>query len=134
MNVFHLSVVTPDGPVVEGEYESIVASTENGKIGILAKHIPLVAPLTIGSVSISNGDKKQWLAVSSGFMEVRDNKVSILVQSAELADTIDLARAEESRKRAEMRLQSKQSDTDMARAQLSLQRALNRIRTASYSS
>jgi F-type H+-transporting ATPase subunit epsilon len=127
MKTFHLSVVTPDGPVVSGEYESVVVQTENGKVGILANHIPLVTPLTIGSVSIKNAEKKQWLAVSAGFVEVHGKKVSILVQSAELADTIDIARAEAAKKRAESRLISKTSDTDMARAQLSLQRAINRI-------
>lgn len=127
MNKFHLSVVTPDGPIVNGEYEIIVAQTENGKIGILANHIPLVAPLMIGSVSIKNEEKKQWLAIASGFIEVSDNKVSVLVQSAELADSIDLARAEAARKRAEARIQSKASDVDMTRANLALQRAINRI-------
>ncbi|MDF2556845.1 MAG: synthase subunit epsilon [Bacillales bacterium] len=127
MKKFHLSVVTPDGPVVDGEYEIIVAQTESGKIGILANHIPLVAPLMIGSVSIKNEEKKQWLAVSSGFIEVSGKNVSVLVQSAELADSIDLARAEAARKRAEARVQAKTSDIDIARANLALQRAINRI-------
>lgn len=129
MNKFQLSVVTPDGPVVNGEYELVVAQAESGRIGILANHIPIVAPLTIGSISIKNGDKKEWLAVTSGFIEVRKNKVSVLAQSAELAESIDLARAEAAKNRAEARLQAKSSETDIARANLALQRAINRIHT-----
>lgn len=128
MKTLTVSVVTPDGPVLEDDFEMVVCRAENGELGILPGHIPLVAPLSISVIRlIKQGDTTDKIAVSGGFLEVRPEKVTILAQSAEKVSDIDIKRAQEALERAEQRLESQQSDVDRLRAELSLQRAKNRI-------
>src|SRR5690625_5487558 len=132
MGALKVSVVTPDGPVLEEEYEMVSCKAEDGELGILPGHIPLVAPLDIHAVRLKRGDETDLLAVNGGFLEVRPDHVTILAQSAEKPSEIDLDRAERARERAEKRLQSEQDDIDFKRAELSLKRAMNRITIARY--
>ncbi|MCF3942728.1 F0F1 ATP synthase subunit epsilon [Oceanobacillus alkalisoli] len=127
MKTLNVSVVTPSGTVLEEDYEMIVCMTEDGELGILPNHIPLVAPLAIGVARLKKNDETYKVAVSGGFMEVRPDKVTILAQTAEKASDIDVARAKEAKERAERRLQAKQDDTDFRRAELALKRAMNRL-------
>jgi len=127
MKTVTVSIVTPDGPVYDKEVEMVIAKTTSGEIGVLAGHIPLVAPLAISAIKLKVNGKFEYVAVSGGFIEVRPDNISILAPSAEVAESIDIKRAKESLKRAESRLQAKQQDLDFKRAELSLQRALNRI-------
>ncbi|MGP4038883.1 F0F1 ATP synthase subunit epsilon [Gracilibacillus sp. D59] len=126
MNTLIVSVVTPDGPVLEESFEMVSCKAESGELGILPGHIPLVAPLSISSVRLK-GENPQRIAVSGGFLEVRPDKVTILAQSAERPDDIDIERARAAKERAERRLQAKQDEIDFRRAELALKRALNRI-------
>lgn len=105
----------------------VVCKTEDGELGILPGHIPLVAPLAIGVARLKNNEDTEKVAISGGFMEVRPDKVTILAQSAEKASDIDLSRANEAKERAERRLQAKQDDIDFRRAELALKRAMNRL-------
>ncbi len=127
MKTLTVNIVTPDGPVYDSEVDMIIAKTASGEIGILPGHIPMVAPLVIGAIKLKKEAKTEYVAVSSGFVEVRPEKVSILATSAEVASSIDLARAKEAMKRAEERIQSKQDSVDHSRAELALKRAMNRI-------
>ncbi|MGY0691232.1 F0F1 ATP synthase subunit epsilon [Virgibacillus sp. FSP13] len=127
MKTLTVSVVTPDGPVLEDSFEMVSCKAENGELGILPGHIPLVAPLTISAVRLKRGDEMERLAVSGGFLEVRPEKVTILAQSAEKPSDISVDRAQEAKTRAEQRLQSKQDDIDFQRAELALKRAINRL-------
>lgn len=127
MKTLTVNIVTPDGPVYDSEVDMIIAKTASGEIGILPGHIPTVAPLVIGAIKLKKDGKTEYVAVNSGFVEVRPEKVTILAQSAEIASTIDLARAKEAMKRAEELLQLKTQETDFNRAELALKRALNRI-------
>lgn len=127
MNVLKVSIVTPDGPVYESEAEMVSTRAETGELGILPGHIPLVAPLEIGAVRLKKADKTEYVAVSGGFLEVRPEKVTILAQSAERAESIDLARAQAAKARAEKYLQAKRDNVDFKRAELALKRAMNRI-------
>ncbi|MFC4386520.1 F0F1 ATP synthase subunit epsilon [Gracilibacillus marinus] len=126
MNTLTVSVVTPDGPVLEDQFEMVSCKAESGELGILPGHIPLVAPLSISSVRLK-GANPQRIAVSGGFLEVRPDKVTILAQSAERPDDIDIERARAAKERAERRLQAKQDEIDFRRAELALKRALNRL-------
>ena len=127
MKTVEVNVVTPDGPIYNGEAEMVSTKAKSGELGILPNHIPMVAPLQIGAVRIKKDGKTEFVAVSGGFLEVRPDKITILAQAAELAETIDLARAKEALKRAEQRLQSKRDNVDFNRAELALKRAINRI-------
>jgi len=130
MKTLHVSVVTPDGPVLEDSFEMVSCKSEEGELGILPGHIPLVTPLSISAVRLKRGNDEEKLAVNGGFLEARPDEITILAQSAERPEDIDVKRAEEARKRAEQRLQSKQDDIDLYRAELALKRAINRINIA----
>ncbi|MCM3664641.1 F0F1 ATP synthase subunit epsilon [Mesobacillus subterraneus] len=131
MKTIKVSVVTPDGPVYESDVEMVSTKARTGELGILPGHIPMVAPLQIGAVRLKNGSNTEFVAVSGGFLEVRPEQVTILAQSAEQSSEIDLERALRAKERAEQRLhERKQENVDFRRAELALQRAINRISVA----
>ena len=130
MKTIKVSVVTPDGPVYESDVEMVSTKALSGELGILPGHIPLVAPLAIGVVRLKKprGKQQDLVAVSGGFLEVRPDKVTILAQSAEKAEDIDVERALRAKERAEQRMrEQKVEDIDFRRAELALQRAVNRL-------
>ncbi|MGM7634728.1 F0F1 ATP synthase subunit epsilon [Bacillus sp. Hm123] len=128
MKTVKVSIVTPDGPAYESDVEMVSAKAQSGELGILPGHIPMVAPLQIGAVRLNKGaGKPDLVAISGGFLEVRPDQVTILAQAAELAKNIDIARAKEAKMRAERLLGEKKENIDFKRAELALQRAMNRI-------
>mgnify|MGYP001384022789 CR=1 FL=1 len=129
MKTLTVSVVTPDGQVLEDDYEMVVCKAETGELGILPGHIPLVAPLTISALRLKRDGEEQIVAISGGFIEVRPDKVTVLARSAEKAEDIDIERALAAKERAEKLLASKKN-IDELRARLALQRAINRIQIA----
>ena len=130
MKTLTVSVVTPDGAVLEDDYNMVSCKAENGELGILPGHIPLVAPLTIDAVRLKRDNAEDIVAVSGGFLEVRPDVVTILAQSAEKAINIDVERAERAKERAQKLLESQDEAIDKARANAALQRALNRLEIA----
>ncbi|GAF65055.1 F0F1 ATP synthase subunit epsilon [Alkalihalobacillus trypoxylicola] len=132
MPTINVNVVTPDGKVYDGDVDMVSVRTVDGELGILPKHIPLVAPLTVGAVRLKNGSNVEKVAVSGGFVEVRPDQVTILAEAAELPSGINVERATEAKNRAEKRLNEiKQDQIDIKRAQLALKRANNRLNVAS---
>ncbi|BCU52841.1 F-type H+-transporting ATPase subunit epsilon [Staphylococcus auricularis] len=130
-NVFSLNVVTPNGSVYEREDVVLaVLKTTAGELGVMKGHIPTVAALNMGYVKVSLDNGSEYLAVSDGFVEIRQQKVSIIVQTAEPANEIDVARAELAKSRAESHLNSDDENSDIERAKRALARANNRIRVA----
>lgn len=128
MKTVKVSVVTPDGPVYDSEVEMVSVRATSGELGILPGHIPLVAPLAISAVRLKKDGKTEYIAVSGGFLEVRPDQVTILAQSAELASDIDIERALRAKERAEQRVNQQRTEhTDFRRAELALQRAINRL-------
>ncbi|GAA0319907.1 F0F1 ATP synthase subunit epsilon [Bacillus carboniphilus] len=128
MKTVNVHIVTPDGPVYEADVEMVSTKAKSGELGILPGHIPTVAPLAIGVVRLKKGAQTDLVAVSGGFLEVRPDKVTVLAQSAEKADEIDVERAEKAKQRAEERLRQQNKDEiDHTRAELALKRAINRI-------
>src|SRR5699024_6005826 len=114
----------------EDSFDMVICKAENGEIGILPEHIPMVAPLEISAVRLKKGSDTQYLAVNGGFLEGRPDHVTILAQSAEKPSDIDIDRAKEAKKRAEQRLQSKQHDIDFKRAELALKQNINHLNVA----
>jgi F-type H+-transporting ATPase subunit epsilon len=128
MSKMIVEVVTPERVVYSGEANLVIARGVEGDLGIQPNHIPLVTPLKIAPVRIKTaGDNETQIAVSGGFMEVRGDKVTILAESAELENDIDVARAKEAKTRAEQRLIERHPDLDLRRAELALQRATMRL-------
>lgn len=129
---FKLEVVTPDRVVLsDDQIVSVTAPGSEGYLGILANHAPLMSELKIGRLDYRRQDGETGaMAISGGFLDVVENEVTVLAEAAELAEEIDVTRAEESRNRAEERIASSAPEIDVERAQLALQKAINRIRVA----
>ena len=128
MSTFLVEIVTPERKVYAEQANMVVVTGLEGQLGIMPNHIPLVTPLRIAPVTIKRDGNSDVIAVNGGFIEVRKDKVVILAESAELADEINIERAEAAKQRAEQRLAiAKGDDIDFKRAELSLKRAMNRL-------
>ncbi|MDR0266712.1 F0F1 ATP synthase subunit epsilon [Paenibacillus sp.] len=134
MSTFLLEIVTPDHVAYSGEVESLTVRGVEGDMGILPGHIPMVTPLQVAPLIVRTGKKTSQIAVNGGFVEIRKDKVVVLAESAEVAEEIDLQRAEAAKERAERRLavSSKQDEIDFRRAEISLKKAMNRINVYSH--
>ena len=128
---FQLDIVTPKKIVLSSEVTSFSAPGTVGGFQVLRNHAPLLSSITIGEVKVvDKAGSETRFATSGGFVEVRDNKVVMLAETAERADQIDLQRAEESRSRAAKRLEERKVEIDFERAKSSLLRAQNRLHVA----
>ena len=114
--------------------EVLIAPGSEGQLAILPRHAPLMTTLEYGELVFRRGADESSFAIERGFLEVRDNRVTVLADAAEAADEIDVDRAERARERAETRLreghEQDMGETDLARAQAAMQRALLRLRVA----
>lgn len=131
MSVFHLKIVTPDKVFFDGEAERVILRTTEGDIGILAHHEPYVATLPSGPVTIRVNGEDKLAALSSGVLKVSAETTVILAIAMEWADEIDVAWAKRSEESARERKAKAKSDSELNRAELKLQRALNRIQVSS---
>lgn len=129
-----LEVVTPQRSVLTEEISSLVVPASEGYLGILGNHAPIITGLQSGLIKYNQDSKNHYLAISSGFMEVSQNKVTILADSAERPSEIDRERAKAALERAEKRLKERQPGLDAARAEFALRRALTRLKAAEYKS
>lgn len=127
-----LEIVTPEKKVFSEEVEFVTAPGAEGLLGILPEHAPLITSLTTGIIKVKQDGKETFIASSSGFMEVKNNKITILVDTAEKSEDIDVARAKAAKERAEQRLTAKTEDVDLARAEAALKRALTRLQVANF--
>jgi F-type H+-transporting ATPase subunit epsilon len=126
----HLEIVTAERLVLSDDVDQVNAPTKDGRVGILPRHMPLITVLTEGELSIIKNGVRTEFAVFGGFMEVLPDRVTILADSCDRSDEIDLDRAEEARQRAEERIAQRKSDQDMIQAEAELRRALMQIRIA----
>jgi F-type H+-transporting ATPase subunit epsilon len=129
-----LVVVTPERQLLREKVVEVNLPGADGQLGVLPGHAPLITELGIGELSYRSAGASQPapLAVISGFAEVLGDRVTVLAESAERPKEIDIARAEEAKKRAEKRLAAAASDPDVDwdRAAVALQRSLIRIQVA----
>lgn len=125
--ILKLEVVTPEKKILDEEVQSVVVPAPEGSLGILPNHAPLITSLLPGHVKYRQDGKQNILVVSGGFLELSNNKVTILADSAERPEDIDRARAQAAKERAEARLKKPTPDIDILRAEMALQRALARL-------
>ncbi len=129
MNSFKAQILTPDGPVFEGEVIGVLMPGTLGSFEVLYNHANLMSTLDVGSTTVRKDENStEIFAISGGFVEVSDNKLILLAEAAERAEDIDVARAEAARERAQSRL--KEDEWDRLRAEMALLRAMNRIKIA----
>ena len=129
--ILQLEIVTPRRIVFKGEVISFSAPGVVGGFQVLYNHAPLLSLLKIGEVKIKEASGPEFhYAISGGFVEVRENRILLLAETAERTDEIDAVRAKASRDRAKERMATKKQDIDFERARLALYRALNRLKIA----
>lgn len=129
MNLF-LEIITPVKVVYKDEISEVIVPTVNGEIAILPNHVNLLTQINPGELIIKKGSSQQYLAITGGFLEVNDNKVSVLADYAVRAQDIEIARANEAKKRAEKVMSEKATDNELRVAQGELIKAILELKVA----
>lgn len=122
----HFQIATADGVVCDSMASYVLIPLSDGDVGVLSDHAPMIGALKEGVVRYVCEGEDHFAAISGGVLSVVDNEVILLARTAERAESIDLARAQASERRARQRIEAHAANTDMKRAELSLQRAIAR--------
>ena len=130
MATLRLEIITAERQVFADDVNVVVAPGIEGQLGILPHHAPLMTVLQPGELLIRKDGEETYMAVTGGFLEVRPDKVIILADACERAEEIDIARAEEAKRRAEERLKTQQSEVEAASIEAALRRSLIRLKVA----
>jgi len=130
MATFKLEIVTAERMVFSDEVSALIAWGLEGQLAILPHHAPLMTMLQPGDLMIRKDKEEDYLAISGGFLEVRPDKVIILADACERVDEIDIARAEEAKKRAQETLKAGPLTADAAAAEAALRRSIARLKVA----
>ena len=126
-----LEIVTPEAMMVSEEVDEITVTGTEGEFGVLPGHCHMLSSLKIGSVNYKNGNTEQFMSLGGGYAEVGPDKVSILAETAELKDNIDVERAKEAQSRAEDNLKKlTPGEKDYEEAEIALEKARVRLETA----
>ena len=129
-DTFQLEIVTPEKLVVKEAVEEAQIPGLGGYLGILPGHAPLITELGVGLITYRAGGSTRTLAMAWGFAEVLQDKVTILAETAERPEEIDVGRAQKAKERAEQHLKGSDPQLDYDRAQDALQRAETRLKVA----
>lgn len=116
MAKLQLDIVSATGAVYSGQADEVVAPASEGEIAVLPSHAPLITTLRAGELRIRNGQDETSLAVSGGFLEIFNNKMTVLADQAEEASAIDLAKADEALRLAQQRVAELPKDQDLDKA------------------
>jgi F-type H+-transporting ATPase subunit epsilon len=130
MATFKLEIVTAERMVFSDEVSALIAWGVEGQLGILPHHAPLMTMLQPGDLMIRKDKEEEYLVISGGFLEVRPDKVIILADACERVDEIDIARAEEAKRRAQETMKAAPLTADAAAAEAALRRSLARLKVA----
>jgi F-type H+-transporting ATPase subunit epsilon len=126
-----LEIVTPERQVYSDTVDSVQVPGSEGELGVLPHHAPLVSTLGVGELRFRKDGVEESFAIVGGFLQVRPDKVVVLAETADMANEIDLEKAQEARREAERALETGyQEGADLAAARAALQQALLRIRVA----
>src|SRR2546422_9728709 len=103
-NTLRLEIVTPEGKTYSEDVEMVTLPAVEGEMGIYPQHVPLVTQIVPGEILVRKDGREFFLAVGEGFVQITAERVAIMADMAIRAESIDEAKAEEARKRAESRL------------------------------
>ena len=131
MNSFILNITASSGEFYQGSCESMVLPVKEGVYGVQAVHSPVLVAIHMGMLKFTVEGETREILVGDGIAEVTPTFVLLLVDSAERPEDIDKNRAEAARIRAEERLQHKQSMHEYYQTKIALDRAMQRLQTAS---
>ena len=127
---FQLEIVTPERLLVSDAAEEMQIPGKSGYLGILPQHAPLITELGVGEISYRKGSETHRLSVAWGFAEVLPDKVTILAETAEKAEEIDVQRAQRAKQQAEDLLKKGPQSTEYLEAEVALERAITRLKVA----
>tara|TARA_B100001079_G_scaffold94408_2_gene80941 strand:- start:1579 stop:1977 length:399 start_codon:yes stop_codon:yes gene_type:complete len=130
MSTFQFEIVTPTRILDKGQVNYVRCPGMDGSFGVMANHLEGIIALSIGEIKVTIDGKEEYLATSGGYTEITDEKMQLLVESVEESDEIDTDRAKLSLERAQVRKEKHSPEIDGARVEVSLYRALNRLRVA----
>ncbi len=130
MSTFQFEIVTPTRILDKGQVNYVRCPGMDGSFGVMANHLEGIIALSIGEIKVTIDGKEEYLATSGGYTEITDEKMQLLVESVEGSDEIDMDRAKRSLERAQVRKEKHSPEIDGARVEVSLYRALNRLRVA----
>ena len=132
MDTFGLKIIASDKVFYEGRCRKLIIPAPDGEKGILPNHENMVIAIAVGTAKVQLAGEDEWkdLAVGTGFAEIVNNRVTLLVDTAERPEDIDIRHAEEQRERAEEKMRQKQSTQEYYHTQASLARAMTRLRVA----
>ena len=130
MSTFKFEIVTPTRILDKGQVNYVRCSGMDGSFGVMANHLEGIIALSIGEIKVTIDGKEEYLATGGGYTEITDEKMQLLVESVEGSDEIDTDRAKRSLERAQVRKEKHSPEIDRARVEVSLYRALNRLRVA----
>jgi len=128
MATLKLEIVTPEAKIFSDDVDMVTLTGLEGEMGILPQHMPLMTQLVAGEITVNKGKETFFLAVGDGFVQVTGDRISILTDMAIRADNIDEAKAEEARRRAEVRLAEKVTDEEAARLHAVLSHATTQLK------
>lgn len=128
MATIKLDIVTAERVIYSKDVDVVLAPGIEGQLGILPHHTPLMTILQAGELLMRADGEEFHVAVSGGFLEVRPDRVIVLADTAERAEDIDLARAEEARRRAQEQLSRRTPEVNVAQAEAALRRSLIRLK------
>lgn len=126
----HLKIITHDRIVFDEDVDEIYTKGVDGVFGVLKNHVPVISALDIGSTKVIQADKCKLFTTIGGVFQFKDNEATILTDTAEAGEDIDVTRANEAKKRAEARLAEKNAAVDIKRAETALARAMARLKVA----
>ncbi len=130
-NKILLEIVTPEKFLLKENVDEVTAPGIEGEFGVLPGHTPFLTTLKIGEISYKKGSEVKYIAVSWGYVEVEPSKVTILAETAEMAEDIDIKRAEEEKARALAALSKKDTEEkDFKVKEASLEKAVVRMQVA----
>lgn len=128
MNFFTLKLITPAGVAFEGKTSEVSLPTPDGQITILANHEPIISLLSPGEIIMKNGDKNQYLATEGGVVEIANNLVKVMADTADSAESLDEVKIEEAREAAKQRMIDAKDHVDFTSAELLLEKQLAKLR------
>ena len=125
-----LELVTPEKIVLSEEVDEVTVPTTTGEITVLPKHVGLVTQVSPGELIVRKSGKVEHFAITGGILEVSKEKVVILGEHAIRADDIEVAKAEEAKRKAEQRMKERESEEDFATIEADLRRSLLELKVA----
>jgi F-type H+-transporting ATPase subunit epsilon len=125
-----LEIITPTKLVLSEDVDEVTLPTVNGEISILPNHVDLLTKIKPGEMTIHRNGKIELFAITGGFLEISNNKVSILADHAIHADNIEIAKAEQAKERAEKAMKEKGTEQDFRIADAELRKAILELKVA----